>query len=153
MLSNMSLKDYARIERCMNGVVAGTSDQTSSAVDMKAGGDFDECTFVALFGALTATQVTSIKCQQSDDDGSSDAYSDIAGSASAALADADGNKMLAYTVRPTKRYLKLIIDRGTANAVIDGVLAIKTRGTPVVVTQPTTIVGWEVANVPAEGTA
>ena len=39
MLSNMSLKDYARIERCMNGVVAGTSDQTSSAVDMKAGGD------------------------------------------------------------------------------------------------------------------
>lgn len=147
------MKDVERIERCMNGVVAGTSDQTTSAVDMQAGGFFDEVTFLVLFGALTANQVTTIKVQQSSDDGSADDYTDIEGSASPALADADGNKMIAYTVRPSKRYLKLIIDRGTANAVIDGVIAIKRFAREVPVTQPTTITSWEVADYPAEGTA
>jgi hypothetical protein len=146
-------KDLNRIERVMNGVVAGTSDQTSSAVDMQLGGFFDEVTFVALFGALTASQVTSIKAQQSDDDAATDAYSDIEGSASSALADADGNKMLAYTVRPSKRYVKLIIDRGTANAVIDGIVVIKSLAKTIPVTQPSTIISWEVSDYPAEGTA
>lgn len=146
-------KDRNRIERVMNAVAAGTSDQTSSAVDMQLGGYFDECTFLAAFGALTATQVTKIKVQQSDDDGVADAYSDLAGSESAALADADSNKMLCVTVRPQKRYLKLIIDRGTANAVIDGVWAIKSQAKDIAVTQPTTIIGWETHDYPAEGTA
>lgn len=144
------MKDVERIERCMNGVVAGTSDQTSTTVDMQAGGFFDEVTFVVLFGALTANQVTTIKCRQSADDSS---YADIADSASAALADADSNKMIAFTVRPQKRYLQLYVDRGTANAVIDGIIAIKRYAREVPVTQPTTITSWEVSDYPAEGTA
>jgi len=147
------LKDIVRIERCMNGVVAGTTDQTSSAVDLGAGVQFGECTFLAAFGALTANQVTSIRVQQSSDDGSADAYGDIVGSASSALADADGNKMLAVTVRPTKRYLKCIVDRATANAVIDGVFALLAKPKKLPVTQPSTIVSWETHDYPAEGTA
>lgn len=150
---NGYLKDLLRIERVMNAVAAGTSDQTSSAVDMGVAEKFDELTFLAAFGTLTAGQVTSIKATQSDDDGSSDAYSDIEGSASAALADADSNKMIALTVRPTKRYVKLVIDRGTQNAVIDGVFALLGRPHKVPVTQPSTIVAWETHDNPAEGTA
>jgi len=147
------LKDVERIERVMNAVAAGTSDQTSSAVDMQLGGTFHEVTFLALFGTLTASQVTSIRVQQSDDDGSADAYGDIEGTASSALADADSNKMLAVTVRPSKRYVKCIVDRLTANAVIDGVIAIKKYADEIPVTQPATIISWETHDYPAEGTA
>lgn len=152
-MSKPFLKDVERIERVMNAVAAGTSDQTSSAVDMQLGGAFHEVTFIALFGTLTASQVTSIKVQQSDDDAATDAYSDIEGTASSALADADSNKMLAVTVRPSKRYVKCIIDRGTANAVIDGMIAIKKHADEIPVTQPSTIISWETHDYPAEGTA
>jgi hypothetical protein len=147
------LKDRIRVDRVMNAVAAGTTDQTSSAVDMFADNGYDEVTFLALFGTLTANQVTSLRVQQSDDDGSADAYSDILGSASAALADADSNKCLAVTVRPQKRYVKCIIDRATANAVIDGMLAIQSKPRKQPTTQPSDIVGWECHDYPAEGTA
>ena len=46
--------------------------------------------FMALFGALTATQVTSLKVQQGSLADGSD-MADLAGSLHTALADADGN--------------------------------------------------------------
>lgn len=150
---NLFLKDFVSVDRVMNAVAAGTTDQTSAAVDMKADESFDEVTFMAAFGALTATQVTKIKVQQSDDDGATDTYDDIAGTESAALADTDGNKMLLVTVRPLKRFVKCIVDRGTANAVIDGVWAFKRRSKKVPVTQSSDVVGWETHDSKAEGTA
>lgn len=146
----MWLKDEVVVDRVLAGVAAGTSDQTSAAVD-SAG--FDEITFMAAFGALTAGQVTSIKLQQSDDDGATDSYGDIEGTKSSLLADTDGDKMLLVTIRPVKRYLKCIIDRGTQNAVIDGIWAFKRNARGVPVTQSADVVGWENHNYPAEGTA
>ncbi len=147
-------KDGHRIQRVMNGVVAGTTDQTTSAVDMQTDTGYDEVTFLCLFGTLTSSQVTLIKSvQQSSDDGVADDYTDLAGSASAALADADSNKMLAITVRPSKRYVKLVIDRGTANAVIDGVIVILSQPHKRPTAQPTTITSWETTDYPAEGSA
>lgn len=140
-----------KIQRVMNGVVAGTSDQTSSAVDTQG---FTGCCFVASFGALTASQVTQIKVQQSDDDGASDAYSDLEGSLVGPLADADGNKQLVVDiVRPQKRYLKLVVDRGTANAVIDGVVAYLYGAKSLPVTQPSSVMAAETKVSPSEGTA
>lgn len=143
-------KDLNRVDRVMNAVAAGTTDQNSSSVDMQADTAYDEVTFIALFGALTATQVTKIKVQQSSDDS---VWNDLAGSESAALADADGNKALAVTVRPQKRYVRCVVDRGTANAVIDGVLAILSKPKKLVVSQSADMVGWETHDYPAEGTA
>lgn len=111
------LKDV-RIDRVLNAVAAGTTDQTSSSVDMQ---DHEGVMFVAAFGALTATQVTQIKGQQSDDDST---FEDITGSLVGPLADGDGNKLLVLDIsKPRKRFVRLVVDRGTANAVIDGVTA------------------------------
>jgi hypothetical protein len=50
---------------------------------------------------------------------------DLAGSLHTALADTDGNKCLVTDVfRPQKRYVRAVVTRGTANAVIDGVIAL-----------------------------
>lgn len=139
-----------KIERVMNAVAAGTSDQNSSVIDMVG---YQEVTFVALFGTLTATQVTQIKVQQGDQANLSDA-ADLLGTNVGPLADGDSNKMLAVGVyRPTKRYVRCVVDRGTANAVIDGVLAILTEGPNVPVTQGATLISFENHFSPAEGTA
>lgn len=120
------LNQDIRISRPLGAVAAGTTLQTSAAIDMQADGGYDGVLLIFHFGALTATQVTSIKAQYSDDDSS---YADIAGSASVALADADSGKCLVLDIyQPASRYIKALISRGTANAVIDGITAIQYRG-------------------------
>lgn len=137
-------------KRVMNAVAAGTSAQNSSSVDMS---DADAVKFTALFGTLTSTAVTSIKAQQSSDNGSADDFTDIEGS-SVSIPDTDSNKAaILEIVRPTKQYVRLVISRGTANAVIDGVIAEKfhTRKSPT--TQDATVSGSKSLAGPAEGTA
>lgn len=116
------LSRNSKILRVANAAAAGTTDVNSDSVDMAA---YRSATFVAAVGALTATQVTKLKLQQSQDDGVVDDWTDIQGSATAALADTDGNKLLViHLMRPTKRYVRAVLDRGTANAVLDGIIAI-----------------------------
>ena len=112
---------------------------------------YNSCLFLVLLGALTDTTVPAIKIQQSSDDGSTDAYSDLEGTAYA-VADSDDNGVIAVEIiRPTKRYLKLILARATANAVLDGILAVVGNPSSLPITQTT--LGNEVHVSPAEGTA
>jgi len=146
----LSLLKNAAFERIMNAVAAGQTDQTSSRVDMS---NHEVATFVVAFGTITSGAVTSIKLQASSDDGSSDAYSDLEGT-SVTVTDADSNKIfIVEVVRPEKRDLKLIVDRGTQNAVIDGVWVVKTHPRVRPVTQGATVGGGESHVSPAEGTA
>lgn len=149
----MFWKDKNRVLVVNNAAAAGTTDLTSSSVDMAADVGFDEVTFIAKFGALTATQVTQIKAQQSSDDGSADDFTDIAGSNTGPMADADSNKTLVLTLRPQKRYVRCVVDRGTANAVLDSVIAIQSMARKLPVTQSTGVSAVEAHNYPAEGTA
>jgi hypothetical protein len=145
------LSSEVEVVRIMNAVAAGTSDQTSSAVDMVG---YDSVMFVALLGTLTATQATSMKIQQSSDDGSSDSYGDLTGTDSGNMADDDDNQMIIIDVhKPSKRYLKAILLRETANAVIDGIIAIKYNARSVPITQGSTVFNTERFLSPAEGTA
>lgn len=138
-----------KIVRHNNGAVAGTSTITPSAgIDMQG---FNSCMFLVLLGTITASGVPSIKVQQSSDDGVADAYSDLEGTAFA-VTDADDDEIIAVEIiRPTKRYLKLILARTTANVVLDGILAILGGAQSHPVTQ--TANGCEVHVSPAEGTA
>jgi hypothetical protein len=148
------LIDDIAVDRVMNAVAAGTTDQNGSGVDLGADGGYDGVLFIALFGTLTANQVTQLKAQQSSDDGSSDAYTDIAGSQGDALADTDGNDMLVLDIfRPEERYVRPVVERGTANAVIDGVIAIRYRAKERPVTQGATVIDVNKLADPVAGTA
>lgn len=144
------LKD-TKVTRVLNAVAAGTSAQNGSAVDMSG---FDGVTFILMVGALTATQVTSLKAQQGNASNMSDAQ-DLANTLVGPLADGDSNKCLVLDVyRPTDRYVRPVVNRGTANAVIDGVIAIQYRGRKSPVVQDTTTIAANEQHVsPAEGTA
>ncbi len=148
------LSDNIRVVRVMDGVVAGTTDQNGSGVDMSQDGGYDGVVFVAMFGVLTANQVTSMRAQASDDDAASDAWSDLLGSATPALDDDDDDLCLQLDIiRPNKKWVRPVIDRATANAVIDGVLAILYRGRSVPTSLDASVAFAEKHVSPIEGTA
>jgi hypothetical protein len=138
-----------KITRVMNAVAAGTSVQTSTTVDMQG---YDGVMFIAALGALTATQVTSIKARQGALAAMSDA-ADLEGTLVGPMADSGSNKVLVLDVhRPRERYVNCVVGRGTANAVIDSVIAIQYGGS-IPATQPSSVAFSEHQVSPAEGTA
>ena len=81
-----------------------------------------------------------------------DAWSDLEGSA-ITVADDDDNQLFACdVVRPQKRYVRAVVDRGTANATVDGIIAQQYGPKAIPTTQPaTTTVETNIS--PDEGTA
>ena len=141
----------SKIVRHSNAVAAGTSTITPSAAIDMAG--FESVTFLVAFGTITASAVTSIEVHCSSDDGVGDSYTAMLGT-NVAVADTDDNLVAVVdVVRPAERYVKCIVNRGTANAVVDGIIAIQTGAKSLPVTADATTVGNEVHQAPAEGTA
>lgn len=132
----ISLLKEAQFKSAMNAQAAGTTSVNGTGIDT---GGFDGVCFVAHIGTLTATQVTYLKVQMSNDNGGSDAYADYGGTGGKCgpMADADSNKCLVLDVfQPTKRWVRPVIVRGTANAVIDSVVAILYRAMKQAPVQP-----------------
>jgi len=148
----LSLLKNSQIVRHSNAVTAGSSAITPSAgVDRS---NAEVVTFLVPFGAITSGGVQSIEVHQSDDDGVADAYSALLGS-NVVVADDDDNKVaVVEIVKPTKRYLKCVVNRATQNSAIDGILAILTGLKNYPVTQGATVVAASESHAsPAEGTA
>lgn len=145
-----SISKNIQFQRVMNAVAAGTTDQNSTAVDMA---NFDRAAFVVAFGAITSGAVTSCKLQQGDASDGSDA-DDLAGTAISVADDDDNQIVILECERPQKRYVRCVVDRGTQNAVIDGIVAMKSGARVLPVTHDSaTVVGSELNVSPAEGTA
>lgn len=137
-MDELGLVKNCAFDRVSNAVAAGTTDINSTGVDMEG---YDAVTFGVLFGTITGSAVTSIQIDHSDDNSS---YNGVAGS-KVTVADTNSNKMaFTETVRPLKRYCRCTVDRGTANAVVDGIFAIRSRGRKAPVTQGSTVLGTTV---------
>lgn len=147
----INLTRDCKLTRVSNAVAAGTDDTTSCAViDMQ---NFGSVTFIAAFGVITATAATSIKVQQGAIANMSDA-ADLLGTSVSVAADDDNQIVAVEVVEPLERYVRLQIIRSTANAVIDGVIAIQCNPKLAPTTHDsTTVVGTELHASPAEGTA
>lgn len=138
--------------RVMNAQAAGATDVNSSIIDTQAY-EADSFLFTALFGTLTAGQVTSLRAQQGAAANGSD-MADITGSSTGPLGDGNSNAVLALEVfRPTARYLRCVVKRATQNAVIDGVVCTIARPRAIPVTQPATVIASKTVNFAAAGTA
>lgn len=145
------MQQAEKISRVLNAVAAGTTDQNCTGVDMQG---YESVEFVALFGTLTATQVTQLKAQQSDDNGSADDWTDLEGTLTTALGDDDDNDCIRLEiVKPRKRYVRCVVLRETANAVIDGVVAIQRVPKVRSITQDATVIVAHSVISPDEGTA
>jgi crotonobetainyl-CoA:carnitine CoA-transferase CaiB-like acyl-CoA transferase len=145
----MNLAQNVKITRVLNAVAAGQTAQNGAVIDMA---NFEGVVFLAAFGTLDAGAVTGLKAQQGLQPNLSDA-ADLAGAA-LAIADTADNKLLVLDVfRPAERYVRAVVTRGTADAVIDGVIAIQYGARVMPATQDATVAGIETHVSPAEGTA
>lgn len=128
---------------------AGITDLESDWVDTLG---FQGVRFIAHVGTLTATQVTKMRLEYSSD-GSTDA-GDVEGSEVGPLGDGDGNKLLISEVyRPKYRYVRAVLDRGTANAVLNGIVAELYGAGDKPVTKDTSVFEQAVLNGAPVGTA
>jgi hypothetical protein len=106
--------------RVINATAAGTTNINGTILDMLG---FEGAVFEASIGTLSATQQTQLKAQGGNAANGSD-MADLVGAVTPVMADGDSNKMLVLEVhRPIYRYLRCVLVRGTANAVIDSVTA------------------------------
>lgn len=146
----MDLGKRLKVTQVKTAVAAGTSDQTSAILDMSG---FDGVLFLTSFGAITSTAVTSVKIQQDTAVGGG-TMADLAGSG-ATVADTKSDTVVVHDLyRPGKRYVRVYVDRGTANAVINSIVALQYRGLNAPTTDDaTTVVSKTTLISPAEGTA
>jgi len=137
MLDINLLRDV-EISRVANDAVAGTADVVTSAVDMSGWGGV---IFVAALGDVTAGSVLSLGVQECDTSGGS--YSPVTGTTgkTAGASDCDNNLLLVDATKPTKQFVQGVLKRGTQNAVVDGILAIKYGPLHRPVTQGATVIG------------
>lgn len=146
----MNFLQNCKITRVVNATAAGTTNINGSVLDMQG---FEGVTFILMVGTLTATQVTGMKAQEGAASNLSDA-ADLAGTATGPFADGDSNKSLALEIyKPMKRYIRPVVTRGTANAVVDGVIAIQWSARVKPPTQDSNVVASKVVVSPEAGTA
>lgn len=132
------LKD-CKITRVMNAVTAGQTSQDSSVLDMAG---FDGVIFIALLNTVVDTCVLTLTAKENTANStSSPTPTSVTDGATAALtASGNSNNVLAVdVVRPSKRYVFANLTRTTANATIDGIIAIQYRTRNLPVTQPATL--------------
>lgn len=99
----------------------GEADLSASAVDTLG---FDGCCFLISVGAIAETAAPAFKVQHSDDDGSSDAYGDIAGAAVTLSETNDDTVAYIEIVGQRKRYLKLVAAQAAASAIVESAIAL-----------------------------
>jgi hypothetical protein len=138
--------------------VAQAITPTAGAAGTSAinGGWFDMAGFRGLlalitFGVITSTAVTSIKLQGANLDDQSDG-ADLEGTGQTIADTDDGKTFYVDLYRPLHRYIRLVVPRGTANAVVAEALYVgyEPRVTPT--THGTNVAG-ELQISPAAGTA
>lgn len=131
--------------------VAGTTDINGTTLDMA---NYEGVLMVCRFGVITGSAVTSVKAQQGAESDLSDA-ADLAGTGITVADDDDNQIFIIDLYRPTERYVRLVVDRGTQNAVVAEAHYVQ-YGPPKkmpVENNVTDAVTYELHVSPAEGTA
>lgn len=97
---------------------AGQTDLESDAVDMA---NYDGIRFIASMGTITAGAVTSLRVEGSPS-GTGD-WTAITGASVTIPDDGDDKVYIVEVYRPGARYVRAVLDRGTQNAVCNGIIA------------------------------
>lgn len=128
---------------------AGTTDINGATLDMQG---YLGVLVVVTMGAITSTAVTSIKMQQGAASNLSDA-ADLLGTAQTIADDDDEQVFVIDLYRPTERYVRLVVDRGTANAVVASAEYIQYGAREKLAAYGSNVNAEELHISPAEGTA
>ena len=136
----LSLLKDCKITRVENSAVAAQTEVLTDVLDMAG---YDGVMFVALLGDITDTCVLTLTAKENTASSTSSptptSVTDGSCTFTAGASDADSKLMIVDVVRPSKRYVFASLTRTTANAVVDGIIAIQYRGRSVPITQGSTV--------------
>lgn len=102
---------------------AGTTTVTTDTIDTIG---YDSVAIIAMTGDVTDTSVLTLTGQAGDESDGSDAV-DLTGAIAtftAGASDADSKLLIVDLHKPNSRYVRATLDRATANAVVNGVIAV-----------------------------
>jgi hypothetical protein len=146
----LNLSKEAKFSRLKNAVAAGQTAVNSDGLDMAG---FEGAQFIVCVGTVDATGTVTAKLQE-DDDSEFGTAADLEGTSIAATAADDNGLLLIDLLRPGKRYARVVIARGTADSVIDAILAVRYMPrTKPVAQDDDSVIGSETHYSPAAGTA
>ena len=137
MLSSI-LKGGA-FDKVLVATAAGTGDTLNGDIlDLQG---FDSICLIAILGDVTNTAVVTLKAYCGDAAALGDgAYKTATATVTADNTSADNKLLVLDVIRPGKRYVRGDLVRATANAVVDGIVAIRYNAMTVPVTQPADVV-------------
>ena len=145
---NISKNDKMTIGITSAAGVAATTDINGATLDMSG---YEGVLMIVTFGVITGSAVTSIKAQQDTASGMGTA-ADLEGTGQT-IADTDDEKTFYIDLyKPEERYVRLVVDRGTQNAVVASATYIQYGGSKAAVSHGTNVSG-ELHVSPVEGTA
>lgn len=128
---------------------AAGAAQTALESDIVDMAEYEGVVFVALTGDVTDGSVLGLNVEHGDESGGGDMADTTATATFTAGATSADSKILAVDVyRPTKRYVRAVLTRTTANAVIGGIIAIKYGPRKAPVTQDATVIDSEIVVSP-----
>ena len=129
----------------------GTAAREGAGLDMSL---FQGVMMIVKVIAVGAGATYTIKAQQSDDDGSTDAYSDLEDT-SQTIADSDDDQIFIIDlVKPIKRYVRLYVSKDGANTCSEAAVYVQYDARELPVTQTVADeVTYERHIEPSEGTA
>lgn len=144
----MSLFRNVKITRVAASAVAAQTAVESSILDMSG---FAGVMFIALTGDVTAGSVLGLKAQQNDTN-SGTGMADLLGAATftAGASDADSKALALDVHAPRERYVRAVLTRTTANAVVDGIIAIQYKATHMPTAQDVSVIASALINDPNE---
>lgn len=133
------LKD-CKVTRVSNAAAAAQTAIDSSRVDMSG---YDSVVFIALLGDVSDTSVLTLTAKQNTADSTSGAAAITGGAAGPFTASAttgDNKVLISDVCRPAQRYAYCSLTRTTANAVVDGIIAIQYNARNMPVTQAAEVI-------------
>ncbi len=148
----MDLSSTVKVSTALDFLAASAAvDRNGAGLDMAG---FEGVMMVVKFAAIAAGAATTIKMQQSDDNGVADGYSDLEGTGIAIAADDDDQVFIIDLVKPQKRWVRVVVDKDAANATNECALYLQydARDLPVVQTVANEVT-FERHVSPAEGVA
>lgn len=127
-----SLSGITKVTRVSAGAADGTGDVNGSTLDMSG---WRGVMFIAEMGDVDDTCVLLLSCDQDDASGMG-THAALEGTTTftAGATDADDKVMTLEQLYPNKRYVRPVLGRTVANAIVDSIIAIQFGPT----TKPTT---------------
>lgn len=140
--SLMNLSKDVKFTRLSNDAVAATADVTSGVVDMQG---FDSVLFFIALGDITSGCVLTATAKTNTANSTSSptpvaVTGGVVGPITAGTTDNDNGTYLIDVQRPLSRYVFVVLNRTTQNAVVDGIWALQYNAKTLPVTQDATTI-------------